>query len=149
MLANRKPVSILWIVPLGLLLSSCASTPPADLEKLVRVFNVHRAGGEALPREIEGCEPLGVVVASAPAPEAANVTTLTDPTGLVETIRARAHRKGADTAFVFIATGVVSNPSRPGGPLSTVTVSDGNSLRATIFRCGDSPGPQALGSPIR
>jgi len=88
-------------------------------------------------------------VASAPAPEAANVTTLTDPTGLLETIRARAHRKGADTAFVSIATGVVTNPSRPGGPLSTVAVSDGSSLRATIFHCGDSPGPQALGSPIR
>lgn len=149
MLTSRKPVSVLWIVPLGFLLSSCASTPPADLKKLVRVFNVYQSGGEALPREVEGCEPLGVVVASAPASDPAYGKTLMDPAGLVETIRARAHGKGADTAFVALATGIVSNPSRPGGPLATVTVSDGSSLRATIFRCGDSPGPQALGSPIR
>ena len=147
MLASRKPVSIFWIVPLGFLLSSCASTAPADLEKLVRVFNVHQTGGEVIPREVEGCESLGVVVASAPTPDEASAITLSDPRMLLETIRARAHNKGADTAFVSIATGILSNPGS-GGVLSSGTVSDGR-LRATIFRCGDSPGPQALGSPIR
>lgn len=149
MLASRKPVSILWAIPLGFLLSSCASTPPADLEKSVRVFNIYKTGGEVLPREVEGCESLGVVVASSPLPEAANVTTLTDPKMLLETIRARAHRKDADTAFVSIANGISVNPSGSGGPVSSGAISDGRSLRATIFRCGDSPGPQAFGSPIR
>jgi len=120
MLASRKLASILWTILLGFLLSSCASTIPADLEKLVRVFNVQQTGGETLPRKVEGCDPLGVVVASAPTPEEANVTTLSDPRVLLETIRARAHNKGADTAFVSIATGI-----------------------------HDSPGQQALGSPIR
>lgn len=149
MLASRKPVSALGTISLVSLLSSCASTPSAELEKLVRVFNVHQTGGEALPREVEGCETLGVVVASSPTPEAANVTTLADPKMLLETIRARAHRKGADTAFVSIATESLTDPRGSGGPVSSGTVSDERRLRATIFRCGDSPRPQALGSPIR
>jgi hypothetical protein len=76
--------------------------------------------------------------------------TLSDPTLLLETVRARAHGKGADTAFVSIATPILKNPNRSVGPLvSATTVSDEQRLRATVFRCGDSPGPQAFGSLLR
>jgi len=41
---------------------------PADLESLVRVFNVYQTGREALPGKVEGCEHLGGVTAAATAP---------------------------------------------------------------------------------
>lgn len=125
----------LLLTLLGLLLSSCASSPaPADLETLVRVFNVHQTGQEALPREVEGCDYLGGVSASIMAPEAGSIT-FTDPKPLLEVIRSRAHRKGADTAFVSMEPGRLR--------------SDGSALRATVFRCGDSTGPQTVGSLVR
>ena len=121
---------------LGLLLASCASTAPADLENALRVFNVYQAGGEALPRKVEECEFLGSVSASAPIAEAgSNSVTLSNPKVLLETIRSRAHRKGADTALVSFD---------PGG-----LQSQDPTLRATIFRCGDSPAPQKLGFLVR
>lgn len=125
---------------LSTLLGACASAPPADLENLVRVFNVYRSGGEALPREVEGCEPLGSVTASTPAPEL-NSTVISNPSELLETIRSRAHRKGADTAFVSIASGTVNQ--------QVAGVDQGRTLRATIFRCGDSTIPETLGTPVR
>lgn len=118
----------------GALLSSCASAPAADLAA-VRVFNVHQNGGEAVPQEVEGCEALGSVSASAPSPEAGSSVAFVDPKGLIETIRARALRKGADTVFVSLEPG-----SLQGGR---------STLRATVFRCGDSTVPQTLGSPVR
>jgi hypothetical protein len=118
----------------GSLLSSCASAPAAD-QAPVQIFNVHKTGGEALPEEVEGCEPLGSVRASTSEPEASNVVSLAGPQALLETIRSRARRKGADTAFVsFDPKGVQVGQS---------------SLRATVFRCGDSTVPQTLGSPVR
>jgi len=147
---RRNLASTLWTVSLGLLLCSCASTAPADLYKVVRVYNVYRVGGEELPRKIEGCEYVDVVVATAPNPDEANSATFSDPMVLLETIRARAHSKGADTAFVSIATPIVKNPNPSVGPLpSGTTISDERRLRATVFRCGDSPGPQAIGSLLR
>lgn len=140
LLANRRPASCLGALLLGTVLCSCASTPPADLENLVRVFNVFQGGGEALPREVEGCEFLGSVSASTPAPEL-NSTVISNPRELLETIRSRAHRKGADTAFVSLASGAVKQQE--------FGVDQGRSLRATIFRCGDSTVPQTLGSPVR
>ena len=132
--------SFLGALLLGAVLGSCASAPPADLENLVHVFNVYRTGGESLPREVEGCESLGSVTASAPAPEL-NSTVMSNPRELVETIRSRAHRKGADTAFVSIASGVANQ--------QTAGVDQGRTLRATIFRCGDSTAPETLGTPVR
>lgn len=126
-------VRFLSVLLTGALLSSCASAPAADLAA-VRVFNVHQNGGEAVPQDIEGCEALGSVSASAPSPEMGSVTFV-DPKSLIETIRARALRKGADTAFVALEPG-----SLQGGR---------STLRATIFRCGDSTVPQTLGSPVR
>jgi hypothetical protein len=150
MLVRRNLVPTLWTVSLGLLLCSCASTAPADLDKVVRVYNVYRVGGEVLPRKVEGCEYVDAVVASAPSPDEAKGVTLFDPKLLLETIRARAHGKGADTAFVSIAGPILKNPNRSAGPLvSETTVSDEHRLRATVFRCGDSPGPQAIGSLLR
>jgi hypothetical protein len=125
---------------LSAVLCSCASAPPADLENEVHVFNVFRDGGEALPREVEGCEFLGSVSASAPAPELGS-TVYSNPSELLETIRSRAHRKGADTAFVSFASGVVKQQE--------LGADQGRTLRATIFRCGDSTVPQTLGSPVR
>jgi hypothetical protein len=148
MTTRRNSVPIFWSVLLGFLLSSCASTAPADLEKLVRVFNVYRIGGEELPRKVDGCEYVDVVSASAPTLERDNSITLSDPKVILETIRARAHSKGADTAFVSIATPIVKNPNGLVGPLAPGTVSDTRKLRATIFRCGDSSALQAFGSPL-
>ncbi len=68
MSAGRRPASFLLISAFGMLLGSCASTAPAGPESAVRVFNVYKAGGEALSVKVEGCEPLGGVSASAPAP---------------------------------------------------------------------------------
>lgn len=124
----------------GSVLCSCASTPPVDLENAVRVYNVFRDGGEVPPREVEGCELLGSVSASAPSPELGS-TVYSDPKELIETIRSRAHRKGADTAFVSLATGLVKQQE--------LGSDQGRTLRATIFRCGDSTVPQTLGSPVR
>lgn len=119
---------------LGLLLCSCASMPPADLKAAVRVLNVYRTGQEALPRLIDGCAFLGSVSASVPEAQANSITTgVYDPTPLLETIRSRAHRKGADTAFVSI------------GSLQQ----DERTLRATIFHCGESQIPVTLGVPVR
>lgn len=130
MLSSLRPCAFLLTL---LLLCSCASTPtPADLESLVQVFNVHQTGAEALPREVEGCEYLGNVLASAPVLENQSVS-FSNPRALLETIRSRAHKKGADTAFVSLS-----------GRLS-----QDRSLRAAIFRCGDSTRPQAVGSPVR
>lgn len=131
MLTNRIAVSLLGA--LGLLLGSCASTAPADPEKVVRVYDVYRDGREALPREVEGCEYLGGVSASAPAPEASGVA-FSSPSALLETLRSRARGKGADTAFVSLEPGLLKS----GGP----------TLRATIFTCGDSTGPERIGSKI-
>jgi hypothetical protein len=134
-LTSRSPTSPLLVILLGILLSSCASSPtPADLENLVHVFNVYQTGQEALPREVEGCEYLGGVSASIMAPEAGSVAFV-DPKPLLEVIRSRAHWKGADTAFVSMEPGRLR--------------SDGSALRATVFRCGDSTGPQTVGSPVR
>ena len=128
----RNP--FLPLVLAGALLSSCASAPAAD-QAPVRIFNVHKTGGEALPQEVEGCEALGSVRASSSEPEASNVVSFAGPQALFETIRARAGRKGADTAFVSFEPEAV----QVGQP----------SLRATVFRCGDSTVPQTLGSPVR
>lgn len=125
---------------LGLLLCSCASTPPAGPEKEVSVFNVFRKGGEVPPREVEGCEFLGSVSASAPAPELGS-TVISNPKELLETIKSRARRKGADTAFVSLASGAVLQQE--------LGQDQGRTLRATAFRCGDSTVPQTLGSPVR
>ena len=150
MLVRRNLAPTLWTVSLGLLLCSCASTAPADLDKVVRVYNVYRVGGEVLPRKIEGCEYVDVVVASTLNPDEAKGVTLSDPNLLLETIRARAHGKGADTAFVSIANPILKNPNRSAGPLvSATTVSDEHRLRATVFRCGDATAPQAFGSLLR
>ena len=135
MLSTRKVIPRLSAALLCILLGSCASsTAPADLEKLVRVFNVHQTGGEALPRQVEGCEYLGGVSASILVPEGGSIA-FADPKPLLETIRSRAYRKNADTAFVSMEPGRLR--------------ADGGSLRATIFRCGDSTGPQAMGSLVR
>lgn len=135
MLARRGPVSFLWIALLGVLLGSCASSAvPADIENLVRVFNVYQTGGEALPREVEDCEYLGSVSASAPTSQGGSMV-FTDPKILLETIRSRAYRKGADTAFVSVEPRLLQYNE--------------STLRATVFRCGDSMGPQKVGSPIR
>ena len=107
MLVRRNLVPTLWTVSLGLLLCSCASTAPADLDKAVRVYNVYRIGGEVLPRKVEGCEYVDVVVASTLNPDEAKGVTLSDPKVLLETVRVRAHGKGADTAFVSIAAPIV------------------------------------------
>lgn len=138
--ADRRPASFLGALFLSALLCSCASTSSAELEKQVRVFNVFRTGGEALPRAVEGCEFLGSVHASTPAPEL-NSTVFSNPRELVETIRARAHRKGADTAFVSFASGAASQ--------QVLGTDQGRALHSTVFRCGDSPVPQTLGSPVR
>ena len=122
-------------------LVSCASAPPSeDLKNAVRVFNVFQDGGEALPREVEGCEFLGSVSASTPSAGMTS-TVYSDPSELLETIRSRAHRKGADTAFISLASGVVLQQE--------ADKDQGRSLRATIFRCGDSTIPQTLGQLVR
>ena len=139
-LRSQRLVTPLLALFLGAVLCSCASTPPVDLEKEVRVFNVFRVGGEVPPREVEGCEFLGSVSASAPAPELGS-TVYSDPKELLETIRSRAHRKGADTAFVSLASGVVKQQE--------LGTDQGRTLRSTIFRCGDSTVPETLGSPVR
>jgi hypothetical protein len=150
MRVHRNLAPALWAVSLGLLLGSCASTAPVELDKAVRLYNVYRVGGEVLPRKVEGCEYVDAVVASVPSPDEAKGVTLSDPNLLLETIRARAHGKGADTAFVSIAGPILKNPNRSGGPLvPETTVSNEHRLRATVFRCGDSPIPQDVGSPLR
>ena len=140
-LTNKKPVSFLSAVLLGTVLCSCASAPPADLVNKVRVFNVFRDGSEALPRQVEGCEFLGSVSASAPSPELGSTTVYSNPKELLETIRSRAHRKGADTAFVSLASGLVKQ--------TELGTDQGRTLRSTVFRCGDSTAPQTLGAPVR
>lgn len=131
--ASRIRDPLLSVFLAGALLSSCASAPAAD-QAPVRIFNVHKTGGEALPKEVEGCEALGSVRASTSDPEASNVVSFVGPQALLDPIRSRARRKGADTAFVsFESEGLqVDQPT----------------LRATVFRCGDSTVPQTLGSPV-
>jgi hypothetical protein len=131
-----RKIEVFCALLLGLLLSSCASTAPVDLENAVRVFNVYQAGGEALPRKVEDCEFIGSASASAPMTDASSGSiSFTDPKALLETIRSRAYRKGADTAFVsFDPKGLqLQDPT----------------LRATIFRCGESTAPQKLGFLVR
>lgn len=129
-----RPISFLLTLLLGTLLGSCASTPPADLKDKVRVFNVYREQRQDLPEKVEGCEYLGKVYASTPS-TAASAGTITlgsaDPEPLLEIIRSRAYRKGADTVFVSLAR----------MPLE-------DNLRATAFRCGETEIPKDLGLPI-
>ena len=133
----------------GPLLWSCASTPPVDLKAAVRVLNVYRTGQEALPRQVAGCEFLGTASASVPEAQANSITTgFYDPTPLLETIRSRAHRKGADTAFVSIAPPVRPDGRAPYPPGADRLQLDERSLRATIFHCGESQSPMALGVPV-
>jgi hypothetical protein len=95
---------------------------------------VYQTGQEALPRQVEECAFLGSVSASVPEPQANSITTgLYDPTPLLETIRSRAHRKGADTVYVSIVS----------------MQQDESTLRATIFHCGESQIPMKLGIPVR
>lgn len=140
MRTSHFPFTFLPVLIAMFALGSCASAPPTDLANTVRVFNVFQDGGEAPPREVEGCESLGSVSASTPSPELSG-TVLSNPGELLETIRLRAHRKGADTAFISLASGVVAQQE--------LGQDQGRSLRATILRCGDSAVPQTLGGLVR
>jgi len=120
---------------LGFLLGSCASTAPADLKAAVRVLNVYETNHGELPRRVEGCGFLGNVRASVPEQSNSYTTGFFDPSPLIETIRLRAQRKGADTAFVSIGPDSIQQDER--------------SLRATIFYCGESQAALKLGLPVR
>lgn len=109
-------------------------TRPADNEDEVFAFNVYRAGAEALPRALDGCDFLGSV--SATIPEIGSQGSgIYDPTGVLPTIKARAARKSANTVVVSFIPG----PSEYGR----------RTLHGTAFRCGNQPLPPELGEPLR
>lgn len=132
---DRTTRAIPTVGLLGFLLGSCASTSPADLKAAVRVLNVYETKGGELPRRVEDCGFLGNVRASVPEQSNSYTTGFFDPTPLIETIRLKAHGKGADTAFVSIGPSSIQQDER--------------SLRATIFHCGDSQAPLKIGLPVR
>lgn len=115
------------------LLCSCASTPSADMETEVRVFNVYRTGAETPPRALAGCEFLGSVSATVPETQAQGVGFF-DPKVLLPTIRGRAARKSADAVVVSFNPRVLERERR--------------TLRGTAFRCGNHPLPSELGEPL-
>jgi hypothetical protein len=110
----------------------CASTPAKSTAEPVRFYDAYRQGTEALPARIEGCQPLGSVSAS--VPELEGGAGFFDPQPLLETLDARARRKGADTAVVLLEPGHLQRGSR--------------TLRATVFHCGDQPVPAGIGFPL-
>jgi hypothetical protein len=116
--------------------SSCATTGLTDKEAQVRVFNLYRRGVVAsLPRTLEGCEPLGPVVATPPEYANQNPGPF-DPEQLLPALRARAARKSADTLLVSFEP----HPS---------SLYEPRILRGTTFRCGTHPLPPELGEPLK
>ena len=141
-----KPVSVNYVLTLTIEVSRGGAPPkqllervagwtrPADKKDEVFVFNVYRAGGEALPRALDGCEFLGSVSATVPELEGQG-TGIFDPSALLPTIKARAARKSADTVVVAFGLGTWESGRR--------------TLRGTAFRCGDQPLPPELGEPLQ
>ena len=108
-------------------------TRPADNKDEVFVFNIYRAGAEAPPKALDGCDSLGSV--SATVPEAAGSIGIFNPSVLLPTIKARAARKSANTVVVSFAPGAAQY-GRP-------------TMRGTAFRCGNQPLPPELGEPLK
>jgi len=132
---HLRPHPFLLMLFLGTVLGSCASTATDDLEAKVRVFNVYRGNAEELPQEIEGCKYVGRTFASPPSIAASSATVSigsADTQQLLEVIRSRAYRKGADTAFISFA------------PLS-----QNDTLRATVFLCGETEISEKIGVLVR
>jgi hypothetical protein len=117
---------------IAMLLFGCASAPGPDSS--FKFYNAYRVGNEALPTAIDGCESLGTVNASIPEPPGTSVGFY-DPKSLLETLRAKATRKGADTGVVLLPPKHLQRDSR--------------SLRASVFKCGTAKLPEELGPPIR
>ena len=124
--AQLRLLLLLLTLSLGTILGARASSSPADLEGKVHVFNIYRGEGQGnkLPEQVEGCDYLGRVRASA--------SGVFDPEQLLEAIKSRAFRKGADTAFVSLSRLI-----------------SGEALRATVFRCGEAKARHDIGVLVR
>jgi|GEM_PF-4933516 len=116
----------------AMLLFGCASAPPPDSS--FKFYNAYRDGNEALPTTVAGCESLGTINASVPEPPGTSLGFY-DPKPLLETLQAKATRKGADTGVVLLPPSHLQRDSR--------------TLRAAIFKCGAAKIPEELGPPLR
>jgi TonB family protein len=142
-----KPVSVNYVLTLTIEVSRGGTPPkqllergagwtrPADKKDEIFVFNVYRAGGEALPRVLDGCDFLGSVSATIPEIETSQSIGIFNPGALLPTIKARAERKSANTVVVSFGPGALEYGRR--------------TLRGTAFRCGDQPLPPELGEPLQ
>ncbi|HEX5720031.1 MAG TPA: hypothetical protein VF179_28000 [Thermoanaerobaculia bacterium] len=120
----------------AVVVSSCATADLAEKQAQVRIFNLYRRGViTPLPRTLEGCEPLGPVVATPPEYANQNPGPF-DPEQLLPALRARAARKSADTLLVSFE------------PHSS-SLYEPRILRGTTFRCGTHPLPPELGEPLK
>ena len=124
-------------------LCSCATAALPEAAANVRIYNIHGSGSETLPREIDGCKSLGSVSATAAeyrsgglprSPGGDRHVAVFDPQPVLQTIRARAARKAADTVIVSFNPGFGEWRRR--------------TLPARAFRCGSHPLPSSFGKPI-
>lgn len=134
-IASRSPSAVGLPPNPGASSGRAGWTRPADKKDEVFLFNVYRAGGEALPRALDGCEFLGSVSATVPEIETSQSIGIFNPGVLLPTIKVRAARKSANTVVVSFAPG----PSEHGR----------RTLRGTAFRCGNQSLPPELGEPLR
>jgi hypothetical protein len=138
-----KPM-VLTLSAISAVLCSCVATAPTHTAASVRVYNIYKTGSEAIPRQIDGCKSLGSVSAMAadyspggllttPAYDRQGLASF-DPQPVLQTIRARAARKSADTVIVSFNPGVLEWKRR--------------NLRARAFQCGTHPLPPTFGEPL-
>ena len=115
--------SLLTLVPV-LVVTACASAPASRPTTEVRAFNAFATGQEEPPEAISGCERRGVVAATGTAAPGSysSATALS----LVETLRSKARRLGANTLVVSY-----------GAPTSSFSSQsdEGTRLRGVAFLC--------------
>jgi hypothetical protein len=101
-------------------LAGCASSAAKVDWRSVEARNVYRDGSEAVPSELEGCEFLGRVSASAPEMSRSSAV-FNDPSVLLETLQKMAANKGGNVLLY----------SLPPRPLQY----GGRTLAGKAFKC--------------